>query len=204
MEKMQQKYAGQMAKIKSRIVSINKFYEIAHGQLDVRFVAECIYLQLRKILELIAMSSIVANHQEMKKLNQKIRDIRKEWHGDLILKMVEGINPDFYPVPAVSIPPDRLDIKASFEEKTGGFLSRANFTKLYKLCGSLMHADNPLGKETNYEARLKEWPNWEKLIWELLSIHRIRLVGCDVLYIALMNGLNNNPVTVITASRTSK
>ena len=101
MEIMQREYADQMEEIKRRNASIKKLSEIAVGQLHVPVVTECVYLQFRKILELIAMSSLVANRQTMEKMNRSRKQLGNQWNGDAILKLVEGINPDFYPVPII-------------------------------------------------------------------------------------------------------
>jgi len=179
MEVMLGEYAAQMEEIKRRTASIKKLAEIAYGQLPVAIVTECVYLQFRKILELIAMSSLVANRQAMEEMNRSRKKLGNQWNGDAILKLVEGINRDFYPVPIIERPSRHPPAKADLVEKTDGFLSRGEFSRLYNLCGGLMHADNPLGKRTDYRALWEEGPAWESRVMELLGCHKIRLVGQD-------------------------
>lgn len=187
MEVMQQEYADQMDEIKRRNASIKKLSEIAVGQLHLPVVTECVYLQFRKILELIAMSSLVANRQAMEEMNRSIKKLGKQWNGDAILKLVERINPDFYPVPVIERSSRHPAAKMELVEKTDGFLSRGEFSRLYNLCGDLMHADNPLGRKTNYHVFWEEGPVWESKILELLGCHKIRLVGQDGFYIVHMH-----------------
>ena len=187
MEVMQQEYVDHMLEIKRRIASIKKLSEIAAGHLDMSVVTECIYLQFRKILELIAMSSLVANKQAMKEMNRRRKKLGKQWNGDAILKLVKEINPDFYPVPITERPSRDPAAKADLVEKTDGFLSRGEFSKLYNLCGDLMHADNPLGRKTDYESLRKEGPVWERKILELLGCHKIRILGQDGFYLVHMH-----------------
>jgi len=187
LEVMQRQYVDQMEAIKRRTAAIKKLSEIAAtGQISPEIATESIYLQFRKILELIAMSSLVANKQAMKKVNQSM--MKKLWRGSEILKRIERINPDFYPVPLIEKPhPDPI-VKTDLVDKTDGFLSRAEFRRLYNLCGSFMHADNPLGrKKTDYEALWKKGPEWQNKIMELLGCHKIRLVDQDGFYLVHMN-----------------
>ena len=186
MEVMQREYAAQMEEIKRRTAAIKKLSEIAVGRLPVAVVAECIYLQFRKILELIAMASLVANGDAMAQMNRSRKKLGNQWNGDTILKLVEGINPDFYPVPMIERPSAHPGAKAQLVEKTEGFLTRSEFSRLYNLCGGLMHADNPLGRKTDYGTLWSEGPGWEGRIRELLGCHQIRLVGQDGFYLVHM------------------
>lgn len=179
MEVMLDEYIAQMEEIKRRIESIKKLSEITHGQLPLAIVTECVYLQFRKILELIAMSSLVANKQALDKMNRSRKKLGNRWNGDAILKLVEGINPDFYPVPIIERPSRHPPAKMDLFDKTDGFLSRGDFSRLYNLCGDLMHADNPLGRKTDYRALWDEGPAWQSRVLELLGCHQIRLVGRD-------------------------
>ena len=187
MKVMQREYTAQMEEIKRRTAAIKKLSEIAIGQLQLPVVTECVYLQFRKILELVAMSSLVANSQAMEDMRRSQKKLGNQWNGDAILKLVEAINPDFYPVPIIERPPRHPDTKAELVEKTEGFLTRSEFSRLYNLCGGLMHADNPLGRETDYRALWQQGPTWESLIFELLGCHKIRLVGQDGFYLVHMH-----------------
>ena len=183
---LMQQYATQMEEVKRRMASIKKLSEIAAGHLPLAIVTECVYLQFRKILELIAMSSLVANREALEEMNRSRKKLGSQWNGDAILKLVEGINPDFYPVPILERPFRHPSVKADLVEKTDGFLSRGEFSRLYNLCASLMHADNPLGSKTDYRVLWEEGPTWESRILELLGPHMIRLVGQDGFYLVHM------------------
>ena len=183
MEVMQTKYAAQMDEINRRLASIKTISEISVGKLHLPIVTECIYLQFRKILELIAMSSLVANNQAMQKMNRSRKKMGNQWNGDTILKQVENINPDFYPVPIAERKLRNSIAKTELVTKEESFLTRRDFSRLYNLCGSLMHADNPLGGTTDYAKLWNEGPEWESKIIELLGCHKIRLVGQDGFYL---------------------
>ncbi len=198
---MQHEYIDQMSEIKQRIDSIKRISEISQGQLGFDVVTECIYLQFRKILELIAMSSLVANRQAMEEMNQSMKKLGKQWNGDAILKFVERINPDFYPAPMIEIPSQTPPAKMELVDKTNGFLSREEFSRLYNLCGNLMHADNPLGRKTNYKALFKESSAWRRRIIELLNCHQIKLVGEDGFYLLHMHEKHDGNVHMYTFER---
>ena len=53
-------------------------------------------LQIRKILELIAFASLVANKNVYTAVFSKVS---KAWNAGDLLKELEQVNPDFYPVP---------------------------------------------------------------------------------------------------------
>ncbi len=194
MEVMLREYVAQMEEIKRRTASIKKLSEIAAGRLYVPVVTECVYLQFRKILELIAMSSLVANRQTMEEMNRSRRKLGNQWNGDTILKLVERINPDFYPIPILERPSRRPAVKSELVEKTDGFLSRGEFSRLYNLCASLMHADNPLSIKTDYRALWEEGPAWESRILELLGCHKVRLVDQGGFCLVHMRGERDGQV----------
>ena len=187
MEVMQDEYIDQMNEIKRRTAAIKTLSEVPGGQLPHAIATECIYLQFRKILELIAMASLVANRQALEKMNRSLKKLGKQWNGDAILRSVERINPDFYPVPIVETPSRDPRVKVKLVDKTEGFLTRRDFSRLYNLCGDLMHADNPLGNKTDYRELWQQGPAWEGQVMELLGCHKIRLVGQEGFYLVHMH-----------------
>lgn len=61
---------------------------------------ETICLQFRKILEKIMLMSLVANKEAYAEQNAKFA---KHYHAERIMRDLERINPDFYPVPTMLI-----------------------------------------------------------------------------------------------------
>lgn len=195
MENMEQKYIVQMEEIKRRIESIEKIVEVSKGQLYLPVVTESVYLQFRKILELIAMSSLVANREAMEKMGRSLRRLGSRWNGHEILRLVEEINPDFYPTPIAENESQDPRVKKELTNKATGFLTRGHFSELYnRCCGSVLHADNPFGNQTNYEVLWRKWPVWMKRIMELLNSHTIRLVGQDGFHLVHMQGEQDGQV----------
>ena len=108
---------------------------------------ESAYLQFRKILELIALGSLVANKDEFSKV---YNDFAKYWNARHLLKDLERLNPNFYPRPVVEVPSKRAGTKMDLQDKKDGFLTKDEFLKLYEKCGAIMHAGNPYGSQIDY------------------------------------------------------
>ena len=95
------KYAKAMGEVNFRINSVISLY--SHVKIPPKIpepiIIESAALQIRKVLELIAFASLVANEPIYLKTVNK--NIRKEWHAVDIIKLMEKINHNFYPVPLV-------------------------------------------------------------------------------------------------------
>ena len=94
------KYCDCMEEIKRRTNVINGFLR---GELSTSYKMtniESVYLQFRKVLELIALASLVANKDEYAKQQAKFV---QHWHAGRILDDLTQVNPQFYPVPGVQV-----------------------------------------------------------------------------------------------------
>ena len=167
------RYLELLAEAKNRMSSIER---VLTGKCNLGFVpvnTEAVYLQFRKILELIAYASLVAN---IEIYTGARKDHSTEWHAKRFLKKIESLNPDFYPDALRYAPvhgdPDSLN----YEGVGAPYLSREDFECLYDTCGALMHSENPYGTTHNYSALLEEAPIWLEKIFNLLEVHHIRLV----------------------------
>ena len=201
-EIMHSKYASQMEEIKLR-TDVISFMESGEGHaLYLATTVESIYLQFRKILELISMASLVANKEAMEKVRPREK-FGHEWHAEKLLKKIERINPDFYPHPIIENPHPNSKIKADWKDRKGDFLSRSEFVHLYGLCGGLLHASNPFGKKIDYKGLKSEAPIWAMKIRNLLNSHTIRLVNDENLYLVHMKEERDDKVHTYTFQRTS-
>ena len=195
MDNMKQKYIWQMEEIKRRIESIATIADISTGQLYLPVMTESVYLQFRKILELIAMASLVANRDAMEEMGRSLRMFGGWWNGHDILRLVETINPDFYPTPIIESDSTDPRVKKELRDKTTEYLTRDLFSELYnRWCGAVLHADNPFGKQTNYAELWAGGPVWKRRIMELLNSHQIRLVGHDGFHIVHMQSEHDERV----------
>ncbi|MXX49034.1 MAG: hypothetical protein F4088_06490 [Chloroflexi bacterium] len=175
-------YCQLMQEIKRRTSVVNLILA-EPGRLMFKATAvESMCLQVRKILELIAMGSLVANEEA---LSRARCGLGKLWSGQQILRRVHGVNPDFYPRPIVELPGSGA-IKSHWENKPDGFLTEAQFAEAYARCHAVLHAENPLGRTLDYSAYERDVPLWIASIIGLLNSHTIRLAGNPNLYLIHM------------------
>ena len=144
-------------------------------------------LQLRKLLELIAFSSLVSYQKAYRSLRN---DIAKDWHAARILRKIESINPEFYPVPT-----DGFDRKG-WHRVQGGYLTRKQFERLYDRCGAMLHSQNPLSKGKSSLAFHKKVPEYLDRIETLLSEHLVELAGSRELIHVIAPMEENAPIQV--------
>ena len=127
---------------------------------------------MRKLLELIAFSSLVSYKDAYRSVRH---DIAKDWHADRILKKIEGINPDFYPTPV------RGHDGTRWIKLIGGYLTRHQFSQLYDMCGAMLHIKNPFSKGKNSLAFHRQVPDYLCRVEQLLSEHYVRLAKTNEL-----------------------
>ena len=160
-------YCDLMEEVKSRVETINRLMEVPG--ITIRDRVESICLQLRKLLELIVFSSLVSNKdawQKSRKELQSSQNISKK------LKELKRLHPNFYPRPVV------LESKVSGEEpadRAEGFLSEDQLIQVYGTLGNILHAENPMGKETDYRFFIDAVPEWISQIQNLLECHKVYL-----------------------------
>ena len=151
-------YCNQMDLIKKRIEVI-QFLKLNQGNcLYPAATIETVYLQFRKILELIALELIVMGslivNKEIYSIERK--KISKDWNAHLMFKRLELLNPEFYPSPIIESDGQILD-------KESDFLTKDDFLNLYnKKYSRIMHAENPYNKTTNYDEYLRQIPKQKR------------------------------------------
>ena len=160
-------YCDLMEEVKSRVESINQL--IAMPGITIRTRVEAICLQLRMLLELVVFSSLVSNKdvwQRSQKELQSSQDISKK------LRELKRLHPNFYPRP--------VELKAAppggeLPDRSEGFLSEDRLIEVYGRLGNILHAENPLGKETDYRFFIDSVPGWVSEVMNLLECHKVYL-----------------------------
>jgi hypothetical protein len=174
-----QLYAEQMREIKRRIEVID-FYLFKGGHAMYKpTTTESICLQFRKILELIAFSSLIANKPQYSAVH---KNFETHWNAELLLKDLNRVNPDFYPKPIEEKPSAALGVENELppillSPILDGYLTQDDFIHIYKKCGGMLHALNPYGSKTGYDYFEKSFPEWRKKLIRLLNSHEVHLVG---------------------------
>jgi len=177
-----QKYCDLMEEIKLRIAVVDHFIPGQGNALYPPPTIESACLQLRKILELIAFGSLVANKATYTSVYSKIS---KAWHAADILEELNRVNSEFYPVP-VTVVPSSIPGVPQHKKREGDFLTKTEFPEVYGRCGVMAHAVNPYGKGIDYAYYLTMLPTWRTQVVNLLKNHEIRLVNIPGMYIVHM------------------
>lgn len=147
-------------------------------------------LQIRKILELIALSALISDRDIYETHLKKIGSM---WNARLILSDIERIHPNFYPDPILIDPNDKF----KWIDITEDFLTKEKFIRIYERCGKFLH-ENPLKMTNNdidneYSLVWKEIGVWGQLISNLLNTHIIRLYNQKDLFYIAMNAEEQPP-----------
>src|SRR5947207_11651004 len=136
------------------------------------FDVELVFLQLRKVLELIAFASLTANKEKYSAAHEKFAT---HWRAKAMLQELEKINPDFYPMPIErpELQPDGVNHCPAI---LNGFLTKEDFALLYDKTGDTLHVQNPFKLQDarlNIKYSVKEWI---VRIQTLLALHIVHLV----------------------------
>lgn len=165
-------YVNCMEEIRDRV---NLIHSVGAGQVTTghqAFDVELVFLQLRKILELIAYASLTANKD---KYSAAHAQFAKHWRAKAILQELEKINPGFYPMPIEQpqLQPDGVKHCPAVVDK---FLTKDDFAVLYDKTSDILHVGNPFDArppKLNIKYSTKEWVS---RIQTLLRLHVMHLV----------------------------
>ena len=176
-------YCTLMNEVKKRTWAITQMLK---GKTTTSFYTtniEFMCLQLRKILELISMGSLILNKEEFEAIGKKYEDF---WNAKLILQDIERLNPDFYPIAIKEVLSQDEGVVNDLQNQTEGFLTRDDFVKVYDKCGKMMHSYNPFGSHYDYDFYARQIVKWVGLIIGLLNSHLIHIKGIDGFYLIHM------------------
>jgi hypothetical protein len=151
-------YKNSMIEVKRRFLAIDRILgakkpRTLNGELDNEFM----WLQLRKIVELVAFGGIMADEQRYAAIRAEARDnpdYRRDWKVGFILKKLAQLTPHYLPIPVGELQ-QLSDGTKNFEAgEVKQTLDR--FVSIYDLAGDHLHVPNPLAFETlaDFQARL--------------------------------------------------
>lgn len=167
-------YSQQMREIKRRVEVIDYFLHKGGHALYQPTSIESVCLQFRKILELIAFGSLIANKARYSTVH---KNFESHWNAELLLKDLFRINPDFYPKPVEEKPSTISGVINDLVPIMDGYLTQQEFVQIYKKCGGMLHAANPYGSKTGYHFYEKSFPVWREKVIRLLNCHQVHLYG---------------------------
>ena len=195
-------YRERMQEIVYRLDVVESLLRGDTSLLYLPTTVECVYLQFRNVLELIATASLVVNDDADDVLR---KEGMRKWHAGDILEAVEMVNSDYYypePVRLVEKSHDGFQVgrdgyRGEWKNLQRDYLTREKFLTLYNICGRLLHNPNPFDKKAivrnkkTDKGKMQQARKWRTRIIELVTHHTFRLVGEeDVLYVCHTVGPN--------------
>lgn len=188
-------YITLMEEIKERAALINT---VTAMQTDIpkRLLRELCYLQLRMMCELIAAGCLIA-HGDITNTKFFRRDAYK---ADEILRRLEGLHQDFYPIPGR---PEQVGPgHTHFANVDFDYLSKSDLIKLYGTCGDILHKGRlpKIITKTPDPSDFEDVKLWGQKLLNLLSAHRIsRIGGCFHFVVFLAHAAHNQNVYAVIA-----
>lgn len=188
------KYANCMEEIKKRTAVVHGFLRRELHAIYLQTTVESICLQIRKILEVLALASLVANKSAYEKHR---RNFQRDWNGKRILEMLDKANPNFYPYPSEQVISPESGEVVEVRRITSGYLSRTDYEDLYDKCCDILHASNPFsGRQQEIQSFLDDTPAWMEKIRVLLNHHHVQLIDERVQLWVLMQAKHDGQVHV--------
>lgn len=187
-------YCATMEEVKRRIILVESLLanQITTGSESYDY--ELLALNFRKILELVAFSSLIANKEYYSKIHTKFE---RHYKAKAILESIAKIHPGFYPTPAIP-PASNKSNTYHLQITSSPFLQRDEFEELYDKCAKLLHVWSPFDptpREINFRNSPKEWV--EK-IKNLLNVHYFQIANSENYWLCVMNSAEDNKVHVYT------
>ena len=194
-----QAYIHCMEEIKRRIAVVSR---ILGGEINTGYLitnAEILAVQLRKVAELIALSSICSHREDY----ERIRDnFERDWNARLILRDVERINPDFYPKPTRQVKDPETGKVVETKNREGGYLTRDNLIGMVDSCSNILHAFSPYRENLpDPEQFIEQCKKWRKEIMTLLGHHQVQLVDDDSQWWVIMQTKSDTKVHLFEMSQ---
>lgn len=147
---------------------------------------EFMTLQIRKIIEHIAMGNLIANKELYEEYSAKFSSNQ---NARYIFRDLERLNFKFYPEPVKSDYTKEVEEWITINED---YLTKEDAIKIYEKCGGLLHVSNPYGSQIDVSYYQEKMPIWYKKIMNLLNQHLIHMVDGKHIFFITMNG-NGNP-----------
>lgn len=169
---LQSIYLAMIADSMSRLGAAQAFL-VAYGETAHVPELEAAILQIRIAFETVAMAAIAPNRSAYQSFRAKAdeqRDYRKDYHTAKILRALEKINKNFYPMPLLPAA-KQTDGTFHFERKKSGYLTKKRFEALYDRFGKHLHAGNPWGNNKNVQNLASELPGAIAELSGLIALH---------------------------------
>jgi hypothetical protein len=188
-------YRALMEEVKVRLDAIG-YASAAKAGIPRAMIREFCFLQLRMVCELIALACLAA-HGDI----QGTTGLRKKYAADEIIKKLESLHPNFYPLP-VRLGGGRSQVRHATPIEAG-FLTKGGLLSLYGRCGGVLHRGTLkklLSGEAQPKVDLRDLAAWREQIAVLLGIHFIQLHNGERMVCILRDVDDGNRTQVTLAS----
>lgn len=177
------RYANVMDEVKGRLFLVGEFIDnkttTGSDTTDIEFIC----LQLRKVMELIALASIVPNKTKYKELRS---DFDKDYHAKRIFRDLEKVNVNFYPEAVTQEKSTTPGVNHHIKPRDNVWLTKKRFIREYEKLGGLLHADNPFAIRRPYINLYKQYKTLTTNLWELIERHKIAFIGGETIWLVFM------------------
>lgn len=170
-------YGDLLVEIKARV-------EHAVTLLDgvtLRFNLEAAALQLRMAIELVALSTLVVNRQNLAEIETALG--RHKWNE--AMKLVERVNLNYWPEPFV--PRVGSGDARELNPLTGPYLTKEDAGRAWSRLSGLLHATNPFGTDQVDDTVVSRLRAIVSDLTQLLGCHTVDLGGREHLILATMD-----------------
>ncbi len=170
-------YGDFLAEIKARVEHAVRLLD----GVTLRFDLEAAALQLRMAIELVALSTLVVNRQNLTKVVTELG--RHKWKE--AMRHVERVNPNYWPEPFVA----RVgsgDVR-ELNPLTGPYLTKEDAGRAWGQLSDLLHATNPFGIDRVDDTVVSRLRVTVSNLTSLLGHHTVDLGGREYLIYAMMD-----------------
>ncbi|QZO12314.1 hypothetical protein [Pseudoalteromonas piscicida] len=177
------KYCDLLEEVKLRIKTVQAIVkkEVPEQPFGcTNFSEEFVFLQVRKILELIAFGSMASNISVYEKAHS---DYQNNWRTKNILKRLEDLNKDFYPLPLKEV--ETQEGNRALVNVQDGYLTKNDLVFLYDVSSKVIHAPNPYAEARKIDLKMSI-DDWMHRIASLLWFHQIKLVDSNVSWLVYL------------------
>jgi hypothetical protein len=168
------RYANGMAEIRQRLgiarTAVSRIRETRNQDL---VSTETIFLQMRKVCELIAFGSLIANKELY---SQHYETFAEDWRLGRVVDKLRKVNPDFFPVP-MSAPYEVAPGHKQAGPSLALSITEGELVDLYNICGRILHSRNPFSTADATHQIGHTVDEWLARLEGLLRWHRIQLVN---------------------------
>lgn len=188
-------YLAYMKDIKRRIAKLCRIVVFQHSPTkDSNWDNEVVYMMLRKTIEELAFTALVAHKDAYAAAHA---DFETHWKIKKLFERIEKLNADFFPKPLKPATPS-TDRVWHFEPRSYDYLTRDELEFLYDVCSEVLHAWNPY-RSGEWAIHIKKpIAEWVTRLENLLAFHYIKLLDGS-LWLVQMNTAPSGDVTAAQA-----